>query len=234
MPLQFKPFGKWFCIGVFLLANLAGCTDGTHDFKIRFHDVYGLKNSAPVYFEESVIGTVEKVAYTDAGNFLVSVAIQPEFVSAATTASRFYIDADLQGGTQKVLRVVQLEPGGQPIAEGTVVEGHTRYAVLYEQFAHQLGQNIAILESGINAFLDELQGIPESEQIKEIERQLDAIIADLGTMSREMKDRLEHEILPLIREKIEALRKRLEGSGGGKALDPLDQKMDIIDDRLST
>ena len=114
-----------------------------------------------------------------------------------------------------------------------MVEGHTKYAVLYEQFAHQLGQNIAILESGINAFLNELQGIPVNEQIKELERQMDAIIADLGNMSRTMKDRLENEILPLIREKIEELRKRLEGSGQEKALDPLEQKMKTIDERLN-
>jgi ABC-type transporter Mla subunit MlaD len=234
MPLHIKTFWKLSCTGAILFAYLTGCADGMHDFKIRFDNVYGLQKGAPVYFEESVIGNVEKVEYTDDGHFLVSVAIQPEFASAATAASRFYIDADPQKGAQKVIRVVQLEPGGQPIAEDAVVDGHTRYAVLYEQFARQLGQNIADLESGINAFLNELQGIPADEQIKEIERQLDAIIANLGGMSREMKDRLENEILPLIKEKIEDLRKRLEGSGREEALDPLDEKMDTIDDRLST
>jgi ABC-type transporter Mla subunit MlaD len=222
-----------------LLATLAallvvGCFDRTHDFKLRFHDVHGLKKGDPIYFDGSVIGEVQEIEYTDAGLFLVSVAIQKEFAPAATANSRFYIDADPEAGAQRVIRVVQLEPGGPPIAEDAVVEGHTKYAVLYEQFAHQLGQNIAILESGINAFLNELQGIPADEQIREIERQLDAIIADLGNMSRAMKDKLEHEILPLINEKIEDLRKRLEGSGRENALDPLEKKMHAIDERLST
>jgi hypothetical protein len=49
-----------------------------------------------------------------------------------------------------------------------------------------------------------------------------------------MKERLDNEILPLIREKIEELRKGLEGSGQEKELDPLEQKMKTIDERLNT
>ena len=94
--------------------------------------------------------------------------------------------------------------------------------------------NIATLESGINAFLNELQGIPANEQVKELARQLDAIIADLGNMSSAMKERLDNEILPLIRKKIEELRKGLEESGQEKELDPLEQKMKTIDERLNT
>jgi hypothetical protein len=228
-----KRIGLW---GLTTLAALlvVGCFSRTHDFQIRFDDVYGLRKGAPVYFDDAVVGEVREIEYTDAGRFLVSVAIRKQFASAATDASRFYIDTDPHQADRRVIRVVQLKPGGRPIAEDAVVDGQTRYAVLYEQFARRLGANIAILESGINAFLRELQGIPTDEQIKEIDRQLDAIIADLGHMSRAMKDRLENEILPLIREKIEELRKRLAGSGQEKDLDPLEQKMDTIDNRLST
>jgi hypothetical protein len=221
-------------IGAILMAAILGCSDGASEFQIRFSDVHGLRKGDPVYFEESAIGKVENVEYTDAGIFLVGVRISPEFASAATDASKFYIDVAPQKSEQRAIRVVQLETGGHPIENGSTVDGHTRYAVLYEQLARQFGKDIADLESGINAFLNELQGIPANEQIREIERQLDAIIADLGSMSREMKDKLENEILPLIKEQIEDLRKRLEGSGRGEALDPLDEKMDTIDDRLST
>ncbi len=217
---------------VLLALTVFGCFNGTHDFTIRFEDGHGLKTGDPVYFEESLIGEVAAVEYTDAGIFLVNVALQREFASAATDASRFYIDTAPQNGTQKRVQVAQMAPGGTPVEEGAVVDGHTKYAVLYEQFAHRLGKNITILESGINEFLEALQGISTEEQIAQLDRQLDAIIADLGKMSRDMQYRLEHEILPLFREKLEELRKRLEGTAKDEDLDRLERKMETIDDSL--
>lgn len=219
-------------MGVMFSVSIIGCMDSTHDFKIRFSDIQGLRKGNPVYFDESVIGNVEGVAYTDSGVFLVSVSIQEEFASAATDASQFYIDGDPQNRAQKAIRVVQLEKGGHRIEENTIVDGHTKYAVLYDQFAYQLGQNITIFESGINEFLRALKGISESEQIKELEKQLDDIIADLGHMSSEMKYKLENEILPLLREKIEELRKSLEGTGREEELGPIDRKMDEINEEV--
>lgn len=219
-------------IGVMFSVSIIGCMDSTHDFKIRFRDIQGLRKGNPVYFDESVIGDVKGVAYTDSGVFLVSVSIQEEFASAATDTSQFYIDGDPQNRAQKAIRVVQLEKSGHRIEEGTIVDGHTKYAVLYDQFAYQLGQNLTIFESGINEFLRALKGISESEQIEELEKQLDDIIADLGHMSSEMKYKIENEILPLLREKIEELRKSLDGTGLEKDLGPIDRKMDEINEAL--
>lgn len=207
---------------------LSGCADGTHDFKIRFGDVHGLKRGDQVYLEESVIGAIEEIEYTDAGAFLVGVAIKEEFSSAATDSSKFFIDSDPGKSDQKLIRVVQLEKGGSLIEEDAIVDGQTKYAVLCNQFAHQLGKNIVILESGINEFLRELKDITEDEQVKQIEKQLDDIIADLGNMSDEMKRKFENEILPLLREKIEALRKSLESIGKQDDLEGIDRKMESI------
>lgn len=227
-----KAYVKFSLLSAILLASLAGCFNRALDFQIRFDDVHGLKKGDPVYFEETVIGTVTAVDYTDSGNFLVSVAIQNEFANAATVASRFYIDGDPEKRSQKLLRVVQLAKGGDRIEAGEIVDGHTKYAVLYDQFAYQLGQNITLFESGINEFLEALKGFSNDEQIKELEKQLDDIIADLGHMSREMKDKLENEILPLLREKIEELRKSLEGTGQEKDLESIDRKMETATDAL--
>jgi len=226
-------FLKLALIWAILSASLIGCMDSTHDFRIRFRDVQGLHKGNSVYFEGAVIGEVQEVAYTDSGVFLVSVSIQNEFASAATDAARFFIDGDPENNTQKVIRMVQLGKEGNPIVEDAVIEGQTKYAVLYEQFAYQLGQNMSIFEAGINEFLRELQGFSTNEQVAEFEKQLDEIIADLANMSREMKHKLENDILPLLREKIEALRKSLEGTGQEEDLGPIDQKMDAINRELS-
>jgi len=228
-----NPLVKGALLCALLSISMLGCSDGTHDFTIRFSDIHGLRNGDAVYHENAAIGTIENVAYTETGLFLVEVAIRKEFAPAATDASRFFIDADPENGTRQAVQVVQLGGGGTPIKEGAVVNGQTKYTVLYEQFAHQLGRNLAILESGINAFLRELQGVPESDQIRALEKQLDEIIAELGNMSREMKRRLEHDVLPLLKQKIEELRQRLEGTGREEDLESIDRKMDRIDRELS-
>jgi hypothetical protein len=63
-------------------------------------------------------------------------------------------------------------------AMNAVVCGHMKYAVLYEQFAYELGKNISILESGVNEFFRAFQDFSNAEKIREIEKWLDAIIAD--------------------------------------------------------
>lgn len=220
-------------LGAILLSALGGCAPSTLDFTIRFDGVHGLKKGDPVYFEAAVIGSVDEVEYTDAGDFLVGIAIRKEFASAATDASKFYIDFHPQNRNQKAIQVVQVVKGGTPIDAGAVIDGHTKYAVLYEQFAHELGKNLSMVESGINEFFRALQDFSDSEQLGEIEKQLDDIIADLDDMTREMKYRLEHEILPRLREKIEELRKNLEGKGQDEDLKSLDRKMDYIGEELN-
>lgn len=210
---------------------LTGCFDRTHDFTLRFRDVHGLAKGDPVYLEESIIGTVDGVTYTDQGDFLVDISIRREFEPAATQTSRFFVDA-LPDTHQKIIRVVQLTPGGEPIAEGSVVDGRTKFAVLYEQLARQVGEKVADLEAGLNVFLEELQAIPEKEQIKRLERELDRILADLGQMSREMEQTLENDILPKIEKKIEELRKKLQRSGDPDDLKVIEEKLDRIHDKL--
>ena len=132
----------------------------------------------------------------------------------------------------KIIRVVRLGEGGSQIKEGDIVDGTSKYSVIYDQFTHQLSQKINSFETEVNDFFAELKDFKESEQINEIERQLDKIINDLESMSLEMKNKLEFEILPYLREKIEELRKRLEKNGQEDKLQYVDQKIEIIFDRL--
>lgn len=206
--------------------------DSTHDFKIRFADIKGLKKADTVFFKETAIGDARKVEYTDSGIFLVSVSVKEQSASTITDACQFYIDEEPPESEHKIIRVVQLGKGGDIIKEGAIVDGNSKYSVIYNQFAYQLGQKIYILESGVTEFFKELKGLSENKQIKEIERQLNKIIDDLGRMSLEMKNKLELEILPILRKKIEELRKSLEKTGEEEKRQYIDQKIEMITDRL--
>ena len=127
-----------------------GCGHTAHDFKIRFSDVQGLRKGDHVLFEDTVIGDVTDVEYTDSGKYLASVAIKKEFASRATDASKFYIDSEPQSDDRKAIRVIQTSEGGKLIAEDAVVEGQSKYAVVYDQIASQFRKNVDMLESQLN------------------------------------------------------------------------------------
>jgi hypothetical protein len=210
---------------------LAGCIENTHDFKIRFDSIQDLREGAPVLLDETVIGSVKEITY-DSGDFLVSVAIEKKFASATTDASKFFIDNLSESGGEKVVRVIQTTKKGSRIEDGAVVEGQSKYAVIYGQFASQFRKNLNIIDSELNAFFQELKTFSDKEQINKIEKKLSEIIADLGNMSAEMKQKIETEILPFIKRQIDELRRRLEKTGEEEKLIYVDEKVELISVRL--
>ena len=222
---------RWLIFPVFAAIVLAGCIDNTLDFTIRFDRIQNLHDGALVLHGETQIGRVQEIAY-DSGAYLVSVAIEERFADAATDASQFYIDIGAEPGGEKLVRVIQPAENGNRIAEGAVVEGRTKYAALYGHLASRFRENLGVIESEVDAFFQELKTFSESEQIQELEKRLSEIIADLGDMSAEMKHKLETEVLPFIKRQIEALRRRLEKTGEEEKLKYVDQKIELISDRL--
>ena len=51
---------------------LIGCFGTTHNFKIRFNDIQGLRKNDRVFFDNTAIGEVTGVEYTNTGNSLVA------------------------------------------------------------------------------------------------------------------------------------------------------------------
>jgi predicted nucleic acid-binding protein len=110
--------------------------------------------------------------------------------------------------------------------------GQTKYEAIYGRIASKFRKNVGVIESEINEFLKGLQNLTQDEQIKQIERQLDKILAELENLSVQMKHRLETEILPRIIEQIEELRRRLGELGKEKKLKYVDQKIKTISAKL--
>ncbi len=211
---------------------IIGCFETSHNFKIRFNDIQGLKDSDLVYFDETAIGEVTDVEYTDTGNYLVSVAIENQFSSLPKDSSTFYIDSNPETEDQKAIRIIQIEQGGKPVEEDEIVKGQSKYVSVFDQFTERLRKGAQALESDLKEFIEELQNLSESEQIKQIEKQLDKILAEIGNLSLEMKHKLETEILPRIKEQLEDLRRRLEKDGEKEKLRQIDRKLETISTRI--
>ena len=50
---------------------LIGCAGTTHNFMIRFNDIEGLRKNDQVYFDQTPIGVVTDVEYTDANRHAI-------------------------------------------------------------------------------------------------------------------------------------------------------------------
>jgi len=207
---------------------LIGCFATTHNFKVRFNDIQGLRKNDKVFFDETAIGKVTGIKYTDSGNYLVSVAVEDQFLSLPKDSSTFYIDSSPETQDQKSLRIIQIKDGGNKIEKNAIVEGQSKYVAVYGQIANKFRKNIHEIESEINEFVTGFQNISESEQIKQIERQLDEIIVEINNLSVEMRYKIETEILPRIKDQIEELRRRLEKIGKEEELKFVEEKMETI------
>jgi ABC-type transporter Mla subunit MlaD len=203
---------------------LTGCIGTTHNFTIRFNDIEGLRKNDQVYFDQTPIGVVTDVEYTDTGNYLVKVAVEDQYSSLPKDSSTFYIDSNPGAEGQKAVRIIQIEDDGNTIEKNATVEGQTKYAAIYGQIANKFRE--------INEFFKGLQNLSEDEQIKRLERQLDKILSEIKNLSAQMKHKLETEILPRIREQIEELRRRLEEIGKEEKLKYVDQKIETISAKL--
>jgi len=211
---------------------LIGCVETTHNFKIRFNDIQGLRKSDRVFFDNTAIGEVTGIEYADTGNYLVSVAIEDQFASLPKDSSTFYIDSNPEAEDRKAIRITQIKDGGNIIEKDAIVEGQSKYVSIFDQIANKFRKNVYVLESEINEFIKGLQNLSESEQIKQIERQLDKILAEIENLSVEMKHKLETEILPRIKEQLEGLRRRLEKIGKEEKLKHVDKKIETISVKL--
>ena len=211
---------------------LTGCIGTTHNFMIQFDDIEGLRKNDQVFFDQTPIGVVRDVEYTDTGNYLVKVAVEDQYSSLPKDSSTFYIDSNPEAEGQKAVRIIQIQDDGNTIEKNATVQGQTKYTAIYEQIANKFRKNVRVMESEINEFFKGLQNLTEDEQIEQLERQLDKILAEIENLSAQMKHKLETEILPRIKEQIEELRRRLEEFGKEEKLKYVDQKIERISAKL--
>ncbi len=221
-----------FIFSVITALVLIGCAAATHNFMIRFNDIEGLRKDDQVFFDQTPIGVVTDVEYTDTGDYLVKVAVEDQYSSLPKDSSTFYIDSNPENENQKAVRIIQIQDDGNSIEKNATVEGQTKYAAIYGQFANKFRKNVRVMESEINEFFKGLQNLSEDEQIKQLERQLDKILSEIENLSTQMKHKLETEVLPRIKEQIKELRRRLEEIGKEEKLKYVDQKIETISAKL--
>jgi len=212
-----------FFLGWFLL--FLGCQDRGLSLKIRFQEINGLKVADHVIFEGNRIGEVTAISYTTEGSYMVSVRVTEAFANAANSRSRFMIGGDPEDREKSAVEVVNLEKGGEPLEDGSVVEGTSKTRILLNDVWGDFKDRLDKFGDTLEEMTRPLRDLPESEEVKKLEKQMKDLMEDLKRKGGEVREKFDKEVLPELQKKIEELRDRLKKFGREKELDPLEEDM---------
>ncbi len=211
-----------------IVLMLAGCAVRDLSLKIRYNQIYGLDEADRVLFEDNQIGEVTRVFYSKDGHYIADLKIKANFTNAVTENSRFLIIDDPQREGKKAIEVIQIRKGGKPLEDGLLVEGSTRASVLFGEMWQQFETELDKLREYFQEFLKDLESLPESAQVKELEKELKELAKEMQRAGKETREKIQKEILPLIKKELERLKKKLKMDGREKEVEPLEEQLDNL------
>ncbi len=207
---------------------LWGCVNQPLDLSIRYRKILGLEKGDRVLFQENHIGDVTGVTYTKDGDYRVSVSIGADFKNAATEHSAFHLVNDPVKDNGKAVEIILARQGGTPLENGTVVAGTAAGSDLMELLKKRLDRGMEDFRTGFNRFVEEMKALPESEQFKELEKEVDRLEEELQRSGEAAREKLKHEVLPQLRENVEKLREWLKSMDRQQDLKQLEKKLDDL------
>ena len=207
-------------IFLFVLILSGGCLKSGLNVDVRFDQARGIKAKDRVIFEGNPIGVVEKMTYTEAGDYLVSIHIDSNFTNAATDYAKFYIIEDPGRDQAKAIEVQLTAKGGTVLADGSKVDGSVKpspAADLLNKLSigmgigmKALGDQMGDWREKFDAFTKDLESIPDSEAYKQLEKEFDRLVTEMKNSSAEVQKKIETDILPRLKEEMDKIQKRLE------------------------
>jgi len=212
-------------ITIFLLL---ACEETGLNLKIRFGQIQGLHADNRVIFESNHVGQVTRVFYSKEGHYLVDLIIKEDFANAATEASRFYIVNDPQAAGKKAVEILQLRKGGTPLADGSMVEGSTRPSAAYQKMLEDFDKQAGKLGKQLQQFFEDLRKLPESDGVKQLQKDLEELGREMKKAGKATRDKIQNEVVPMIKEELERLKKRLENFGREKEVEPLEKQLEKL------
>jgi len=220
-----KKFHIIFILTVFLLL---ACDETGLNLKIRFDQIQGLQTGNRVIFETNHVGRVTRVFYAEEGHYMVDLIIKEDFANAATEDSRFYIINDPQAAGKKAIEILQLGKGGAPLADGSMVEGSTRSAAVYQKILEDFDKQAGKLGKHLQQFFEDLSKLPESDEVKQLQKDLEELGREVEKAGKATRDKITNEIVPMLKEELEHLKKRLEKFGREKEVEPLEEQLEKL------
>lgn len=208
-----------FCL-LLLIPFLCACQSRDLSFYIRFHAVNRLQTGDRVFLAGREAGKVETIQPVEDGIW-VAVKIREPLRHQVTSSSHYTIETDPTTPDRQSVRIMP-DPECQPIEDGAIVEGTEPRASLFGPLLEGLGESLGALQREFQGLTQELEKLPESPQLRDLERRLQ----ELARQMQEAEEKLQEDVLPRLRQEMDRLREELEKSrpqekppSGGKAID---------------
>jgi paraquat-inducible protein B len=171
-----------------MLPLLWGCSENPLIIQVRYAEVLGLKQNDPVYFDQNKIGEVQKVTYTQQGDYLVEISITPDFKNTATEDSKFFIGNDPVNQQTKAVIIMQEKPGGKAIEQGTIVQGSVQTGLLDEMMS-SFRRNAIIAENEMRKAVQQLEKSLRGSSQK-LDKEMSVLLDDLSRQFREFNEEI--------------------------------------------
>lgn len=195
---------------------------------VLYDQTGGLKAGDSAYLNIEKIGTIGPLEVDSKGRILVPLKIDPDFRERITDQSRFVIQEDPFRSDRQSVRVIQLNSRGKPLDDGAVVEGSSSFSAFLKRGGRELLGWTRLFLEALGRLEKEMERLSDREWQKELEAQIEEWTRELERSSEEVRRYFERKILPRLEESVRDLRRRLEGQGKEKTLQPLEEKMERL------
>ena len=217
----------WVFFLLFLCGLVFACL-GNLRLTVLYDQADELKAGNGVIWQEQTIGEVQAVEADSTGRIAARLQIKGDFREKVTEESRFLIQADPQNYWQKHIEMVNLAEGGNPLPNGAEIEGSTYLSLQVERGSRGLAAWSTLLLQELERWQKELNQLPVEEWYKELERQLDYWLSEIGQAGVETQRYFKEEVLPRLEEAVRELEKRLKELGKKNEAEILNIKLEEL------
>jgi hypothetical protein len=218
----------YWSLQTFIVCGVLLACVGSIQFTVFYDRNEGLKQEDPVLWNQQEIGKVHSVKQNPQGRLAVGLKIGRDFREKVTEESRFLIQADPQNYWQKHIEMVNLAEGGNPLSNGAEIEGSTYLSLQLERGSRGLAAWLPLLLQELERWQKELNQLPEEEWYRELERQLDYWLSEIGQAGVETRRYFKEEVLPRLEEAVRELEKRLQELGKKNEAEILNIKLEEL------
>ncbi len=205
-----KTITSCFLIAIIFMFITAGCLNNNMTCKIQFDHVNGLKGGDRVIFDNTEIGSVLKVVYTQKGKFLVHVKIKEDFARSVTDKSRFFIINDHLHIGHKAIEMIHVAENGVPLGKGAVIIGSSRLSAFSEQAVESFRTNLSAIQKQFDEFFNGLKNIPRTDKAKKLKQEINRLTEELSRQGKSSVEKFNREIVPYLKQQLEELKRRLK------------------------
>lgn len=96
------------------------------------------------------------------------------------------------------------------------------------ELSKSLSETLEELSRQFEAIRDEVQNVPNREEVKELEKNIQEFVEDFNNAQRDVQEKLKNEIIPQLKLELEKLREQLKKEGREKELEKIDEEINGV------